>query len=127
MEDLMPKIYEFDKFKLDEEERLFFDGEKPMSLAPKIFDTLLYLIENAGRLVRKEQMLASIWEDSFVEENNLAQNISYLRKILGETKNKKFIETIPKLGYRFVAPVNRIETEETESVVFSQNSVLLFV
>ena len=127
MEDLTAKIYEFDKFRLDEQERLFFNGERAVSLAPKIFDTLLYLVENGGRLVRKEQMLETIWEDSFVEENNLAQNISYLRKILGETKNKKFIETIPKLGYRFVAPVNVIETEAIESVIFEQNSVRLFV
>ncbi len=127
MEDLTPKIYEFDRFRLDEKERLFFDGERAVSLAPKIFDTLLFLVENAGRLLRKEQMLETIWEDSFVEENNLAQNISYLRKTFGETKNKKFIETIPKLGYRFVAPVNLIEAEETETVVFEQNRVRLFV
>jgi pimeloyl-ACP methyl ester carboxylesterase/DNA-binding winged helix-turn-helix (wHTH) protein len=127
MEDLSPKIYEFDRFRLDERERLFFDGDRPVSLAPKVFDTLLFLVENSGRLVRKEQMLETIWEDSFVEENNLAQNISYLRKVLGESKEKKFIETIPKLGYRFVAPVNTFETEQTETVIFEQNSVRLFV
>lgn len=127
MKDLPAKIYEFDRFRLDEKERLFFDGERAISLAPKIFDTLLFLIEHNGRLVRKEQMLETIWEDSFVEENNLAQNISYLRKILGETKNKKFIETIPKLGYRFVAPVNTVETSEIETTVFEQNSVRFFV
>lgn len=127
MEDLTAKIYEFDKFRLDEKERLLFDGTRPLSLAPKIFDTLLFLIQNSGKLVRKEQMLASVWEDSFVEENNLAQNISYLRKILGETKDKKFIETIPKTGYRFVAPVNTIETEEVETTFFEQNNVRLFV
>ncbi len=122
MEDSTPKIYEFDKFRLDEKERLFFDGDQPLALAPKIFDTLLFLVEHAGRLVRKETMLETIWEGSFVEENNLAQNISYLRKILGETKKKKFIETIPKLGYRFVAPVS-----QTETVVFEQNTVRFFV
>lgn len=127
MDDLTAKIYEFDKFRLDEKERLLFDGTRPISLAPKIFDTLLFLIQNSGKLVRKEQMLASVWEDSFVEENNLAQNISYLRKILGETKDKKFIETVPKTGYRFVAPVTTIETEEVETSVFEQNHVRLFV
>jgi len=127
MDDLTAKIYEFDKFRLDEKERLLFDGTRPISLAPKIFDTLLFLIQNAGKLARKEQVLASVWEDSFVEENNLAQNISYLRKILGETKDKKFIETIPKTGYRFVAPVNIIENEEVETVFFEQNNVRLFV
>lgn len=127
MEDLTAKIYEFDKFKLDERERLLFDETRPISLAPKIFDTLLFLIQNSGKLIRKEQMLETIWEDSFVEENNLAQNISYLRKILGETKDKKFIETIPKTGYRFVAPVTAMEIEEIKTSFFEQNQVRLFV
>ena len=123
------KIYRFDRFRLDVSERLLYDDEKTISLAPKIFDTLLFLVENNGRLVLKEKMLEIIWQDSFVEENNLAQNISFLRKILGETKNKKFIETVPKLGYRFVSPVKIVETAEEpgETVVFEQNRVRFFV
>ena len=121
------KIYDFGSFQLDAEERLLFDGEKTVSLAPKIFDTLLMLVQNGGRLVRKEEMLEKIWEDSFVEENNLAQNISYLRKILGEDKNTKFIETVPKLGYRFVAPVCLTEIEEPETVFFESTQTRIFV
>ena len=66
---------------------------------------MLLLVENAGHVLSKERMLEEIWEGSFVEENNLAQNISLLRKTLGENDGVKFIETVSKRGYRFVAPV----------------------
>lgn len=99
------KIFEFERFRLDPAERLFFDGERTVQLAPRVFDTLFLLVDNAGRVISKERMMREIWTDSFVEENNLAQNISYLRRILGESKDAKFIETVPKFGYRFVAPV----------------------
>src|SRR5687767_9972551 len=111
MDDSLTKIYGFDKFQLDANERLLFDGTRAVPLAPKVFDTLLLLVENAGRVLSKERMFKEIWEDSFVEENNLAQNVSYLRRVLGETGDKKFIETVPKFGYRFVAPVSLIENE----------------
>jgi pimeloyl-ACP methyl ester carboxylesterase/DNA-binding winged helix-turn-helix (wHTH) protein len=120
------KIFEFGRFRLDASERLLYDGEKAISLAPKIFETLLLLVENGGHLIRKEDMLDKIWAESFVEENNLAQNISYLRRILGEDKSIKFIETVPKLGYRFVAPVNFIETSEPE-IVYEQTRARIFL
>jgi pimeloyl-ACP methyl ester carboxylesterase/DNA-binding winged helix-turn-helix (wHTH) protein/class 3 adenylate cyclase len=100
------KLYEFGRFKLDAEERLLFDGASSIQLPPKIFDTLLMLVENAGRSVEKDAMMRQIWSDSFVEENNLAQNISILRKTLGDVG---FIETVPKRGYRFAAQVRIIE------------------
>ncbi len=81
------------------------NGKTPVQLAPRVFDTLRMLVEHGGHILSKERMLAEIWEDSFVEENNLAQNISLLRKILAGSGNAKFIETVPKFGYRFVAPV----------------------
>ena len=95
-------------------------------LAPKVFDTLVFLIENAGRVLSKERMLEEIWEGAFVEENNLAQNISFLRRILGETKDEKFIETVPKFGYRFVASVELVE-DSTETVTFEQTRARVFV
>ena len=101
------KIYSFGRFRLEAGERLLFDGSRPLQLAPKVFDTLLMLVDNAGRVLSKERMLAEVWEGSFVEENNLAQNISLLRKVLGESPGTKFIETVPKFGYRFVAEVTR--------------------
>src|SRR6185436_7757834 len=99
MTDKASRIYTFGAFRLDGGERLLFDGERPVQLPPKAFDTLLMLVENRGRVLSKERMLAEIWEGSFVEENNLAQNISLLRKSLGETTGTKFIETVPKFGY----------------------------
>jgi pimeloyl-ACP methyl ester carboxylesterase/DNA-binding winged helix-turn-helix (wHTH) protein len=111
MDNSFGKIYSFGGFQLDGDERLLFDGEKAIQLSPKVFDTLLLLVANGGRVLSKERMLKEIWEDSFVEENNLAQNISTLRRVLGETKDIKFIETVPKYGYRFVAPVQSIEDE----------------
>jgi len=74
------KIYEFGKFRLDAGERLLFDGTDAIALAPKVFDTLLLLVENSGHALGKEEMMERIWADSFVEENNLAQNVSILRK-----------------------------------------------
>jgi len=107
------EIYEFGRFRLDAAERILTDGEASIPLAPKVFDTLLLLITNAGRVVSKDQMLTDIWKESFVEENNLAQNISTLRRLFGESPEAKFIETVPKLGYRFVAPVvSRYRSEE---------------
>jgi pimeloyl-ACP methyl ester carboxylesterase/DNA-binding winged helix-turn-helix (wHTH) protein len=98
-------IYRFGDFRLEAAERLLYHGDRSVQLPPKAFDTLLMLVENAGRVLSKERMLAGIWEGSFVEENNLAQNISLLRKTLGESAAAKFIETVPKFGYRFVAEV----------------------
>ncbi|HMS43756.1 MAG TPA: transcriptional regulator, partial [Pyrinomonadaceae bacterium] len=106
MKNLSSKIYSFGMFQLNASERLLFDGVKTIPMSPKVFDTLKMLVENSGRVLSKEKMMTEIWEDSFVEENNLAQNISILRRILGETKNVKFIETVPKYGYRFIAPVS---------------------
>ncbi len=124
MENFFGKIYSFDRFKLNAAERLLSDGEKTIALAPKVFDTLLFLIENAGRVLSKERMLEEIWEGAFVEENNLAQNISLLRRVLGETKELKFIETVPKYGYRFVASVSE---NEPESVTFEKTSARIFI
>src|SRR5215212_10270542 len=104
------KIYEFGQFRVDAVERLLFDGESAVSLTPKAFDTLLLLIENSGHTLTKEEMMSEIWQGAFVEENNLAQNVSILRKTLGEG----VIETVPKRGYRFVAPVRLLEDEANE-------------
>ncbi len=99
------EIYSFGSFRLDVGERDLTDGGRPVTLPPKVFDTLVMLAENAGRVLSKERMMSEIWEDSFVEENNLAQNISQLRRVLGSDT----IETVPKYGYRFTATVQRNE------------------
>src|SRR6185369_1190065 len=103
------KLYRFGRYSVDVGERLLFDGTDIISLTPKVFDTLLFLIENVGHVLSKEEIMEKVWSDSFVEENNLAQNISILRRSLGERIGGiKFIETVPKRGYRFIAPVELI-------------------
>ena len=111
-------IYEFGYFRLDPSERLLVRDGQPVPLAPKVFDTLLALVENPGRLVDKDQLMSRLWPDTFVEEATLARNISDLRKALCEsTGDQKFIETVPKRGYRFIAAVTCIRPEEATLVV----------
>ena len=115
------KIYKFGNFRLDANERLLFDGRETIALAPKVFDTLVLLVENAGRALGKDEMMDKIWADLFVDENNLAQNVSILRKALGErTGAAKYIETVSKRGYRFVAPVEIMTDEEPDSVTLER-------
>jgi pimeloyl-ACP methyl ester carboxylesterase/DNA-binding winged helix-turn-helix (wHTH) protein len=99
-------FYVFGIFRIDVTERILFKEKKVVPLTPKVFDTLLFLVENSGHMLGKEELIEKVWPDSFVEENNLAQNISTLRKALGEgVGGTKYIETVPKRGYRFVADV----------------------
>src|SRR5262245_7428415 len=116
MRKLLKEFYEFGPFRLVPEERLLLRGGEPISLTSKAFDLLLALVEQPGHLFEKETLLEAVWPDSFVEEHNLADNISRLRKALGEGENgQKFIETVPRRGYRFVASVrkNGLEAEPT--------------
>lgn len=99
--------FAFGRFRLNAAERCLFEGKTLVRLTPKVFDTLLLLVENCGHVLSKEKMLSELWAGRFVEENNLAQNISAIRRSLGETDKLKFIETIPKYGYRFIANVSR--------------------
>ncbi|HYE73200.1 MAG TPA: LpqB family beta-propeller domain-containing protein, partial [Blastocatellia bacterium] len=102
------------------------NGE-PLPLPPKVFDTLLVLVENSGAVLAKDELLRTIWPDSFVEESNLAQNISQLRKALGENSSEqRFIETIPKRGYRFVAPVKKVERAVPEYASVRQSGASIF-
>src|SRR5262245_19192275 len=96
----------------------------PVPLTPKAFDTLLLLVENRGRLVEKEALMKSVWPDSFVEENNLNRSIYILRKALGESSAQaKYIETVPKHGYRFVASVVEPERDGVDLNVEKHISV----
>ncbi|MFN7946580.1 MAG: winged helix-turn-helix domain-containing protein [Blastocatellia bacterium] len=112
MERKLSGLYEFGPFRLDADERLLLRGGETVALPPKTFDLLLALVGQPGHLLEKETLLKTVWPDSFVEENNLADNISKLRKALGEGENgQKFIETVPKRGYRFIAAVRRVTSE----------------
>ncbi len=89
-----------------------------MTLTPKAFETLLVLVQKSGRLVNKEELIKAVWADTFVEEANLARNIWTLRKALGDDDtNHRYIETVPKRGYRFVAPVIEVPIENTEVLI----------
>ena len=92
---------------MDVIDRLLYGSKGVVPLTPKAFDTLLALVEQSGHVLAKEELMKRVWPDSFVEENNLAQNISTLRKVLSEEAEggQKYIETVSKRGYRFVAEV----------------------
>jgi len=106
------RYYIFGLFRVDITERLLFGERGVVPLTPKAFDTLMVLIENSKHVLSKDELMQMVWPDSFVEENNLAQNISALRKALGETSGgQKYIETMPKRGYRFVADVRESAVE----------------
>jgi DNA-binding winged helix-turn-helix (wHTH) protein/tetratricopeptide (TPR) repeat protein len=103
--------YSFKLFRLDVGERRLSQNGVPIALEPKVFDVLKLLVENSGHLVEKDELMRIVWADSFVEEQNIARVIYTLRRVLGEDENgNKFIETVPKKGYRFIAEV----TEEVE-------------
>jgi DNA-binding winged helix-turn-helix (wHTH) protein/TolB-like protein len=96
--------YEFGRFRLKVAERVLLREGELVPLTPKVFDILVTLIENGGQVVAKDDLMKRVWPNTFVEEGNLTQNISLLRKALGETPGgAQFIETVPRRGYRFVA------------------------
>lgn len=113
MQEINRQIYRFDNFQLDADNRQLRRDDKPLSLPPKAFDLLLALVKNKGRLVEKDELFSSVWQDQIVEESNLTVHISQIRKALGETKNNpRFIETVSGYGYRFVGDVTNLEDEE---------------
>ena len=115
-------LYEFGHFRIDTIERVLFRDGEPVPLTPKVFDILLMLIENAGHVVEKDRLMIAIWPDSFVEEGNLTQNISLLRKALGEGENgQRCIQTIARRGYRFVAQVREVP-DERDSLIVEESS-----
>ena len=106
MEEKTQHLYGFGPFRLDPKECLLILDGTPVPLPPKAFEALLFLVENAGHLVDKDELMRRLWPDTFVEDGNVAKHVSLLRKILSEATNgREYIETIPKRGYRFVAEV----------------------
>ena len=102
-------IYEFDDFRVDPGRRLLLEGDgRPLPLTPKAFDTLIYLVQHSDVVLGKETLMRAIWGETAVEENNLNQCISALRRALGEKRAEhRYIVTVPGRGYRFVAPVTK--------------------
>ena len=111
------EVYEFNSFRIDAGQRLLWNRGEPVALTPKVFDTLFYLVRNAGKTVTKDELMAAIWPDTIVEENNLNKNISVLRQLLGEKPGEhRFIVTVPGKGYRFVANVVEIPGNDMPDV-----------
>ncbi len=116
MSDTLKTVYEFGPFRIDTQRALLLREGNPIALSPKAFETLLVLVENNGRVIKKEELFERIWPDSFVEEGNLTQNIFVLRKALGEAPHDhRYVVTVPGQGYRFVAPVRKLQQPETAS------------
>jgi DNA-binding winged helix-turn-helix (wHTH) protein/Tol biopolymer transport system component len=106
MDPIESALYEFDCYQLDVNEGMLLRNGEPVNLQWKAFETLCVLVRSEGRLVSREELIETIWPDSFVEENNLSQQIRALRKLLGNgEEGVQFIETVPRRGYRFLPPV----------------------
>ena len=128
-------FYEFGPFRVDETERrltregaevVLSENGKDERLSPKTFDLLLALLKYEGRMVRREELIEHLWPGTFVEDNRLSDNISILRKFLGDTsKNSKFIETVPKYGYRFVAEARQVSDEMVAVVDQRKTRILI--
>jgi DNA-binding winged helix-turn-helix (wHTH) protein/TolB-like protein/Flp pilus assembly protein TadD len=128
MADQFKSIYEFGRFLLDAGERSLLRDGQPVALTPKAFDTLLVLVQNSGHVLEKDELMKAVWPDSFVEEVNLAHNISVLRKALGgKEAESRFIETVPRRGYRFIAPVKDRTREGTFTVLAERTRSTMLV
>src|SRR5436309_917164 len=102
----LKRLFVFDRYRLDERERQLLRGTQAVPLPPKQFDLLAELVQNAGHLLQKEDLLDKVWSDVAVEEGSLARGISSLRRVLGSTADgRDYIETVSKRGYRFIAHV----------------------
>src|SRR6188508_1354709 len=142
---LEASIYSFGDFTFDTDQKVLFENGKPVHITPKALHLLSVLVECHGRIVEKEILLSEVWPDSFVEESNLTFNIRQIRKILGDQKGRsRYIETVPRRGYRFVAEVkegsdnslahdgNRVKPDAAPSspkhpnVLIAASAVLLF-
>ncbi|CAN5521117.1 hypothetical protein BH10ACI1_BH10ACI1_31640 [soil metagenome] len=107
--------YQFKSFRLDVEERQLLHEDNIVPLEPRVFDVLVALVQRGGHLVEKDELLKLVWADSFVEEANIARIVHTLRKVLGEYENgNKFIETVAKKGYRFVAEVSEVAAQTAQ-------------
>jgi TolB-like protein/DNA-binding winged helix-turn-helix (wHTH) protein len=118
-------FYDFGPYRLDPNARLLHRDGIILSLPPKAVDTLLVLVESRGTLIGKEQLLERVWPGTFVEENNLAQSVSLLRKALGSQANgQPYIETIPRRGYRFSGEVTEVPVQTASPLVASPTQTI---
>lgn len=115
------RYYEFDDYKVDARRRILFKNGERVRLSSRIFDLLLVLVQNEGRVLEHDELLDKVWEGMFVEQSNLKKSVSALRQILGESPNESlYIKTIPRRGYSFVADVRAFLEENAEPVFIKQ-------
>jgi Tol biopolymer transport system component/DNA-binding winged helix-turn-helix (wHTH) protein len=113
----LKRFYDFGPFRVDASERVLLREGQPVMLSPKLFDTLLALVERSGHIVEKAELMETVWPGTFVEESNLSSSVSLLRKTLGSTADgKSYIETVPRRGYRFAGAVE-VMGESTDLIV----------
>ena len=121
---LKMQSFQFGDFFLDTGERVLLRDKKPVAITPKTLLLLQTLVENHGHIVEKDQLMKMVWPDSFVEEGNLSFTINLLRKALSDDKqNPRFIETVPKRGYRFIAEVRRVEAKHEAPEFVEDDSI----
>jgi DNA-binding winged helix-turn-helix (wHTH) protein len=113
------RLFVFDRYRLDELERQLLLGTQVVPLPPKVFDLLTVLVQNAGRLLPKQDLLDKVWSGVIVEEGSLARSISSLRRVLGSTADgRDFIQTVSKRGYRFISQVRETSRDELDGARF---------
>jgi TolB-like protein/DNA-binding winged helix-turn-helix (wHTH) protein/Tfp pilus assembly protein PilF len=121
-------FYEFGPFRLDPVAPFLWRGDQPVSLTPKALETLVALVQQGGQVVSREELIEAVWPDTVVEENNLSVNVSALRKALGDSEDgEKYIETVPRRGYRFAASVREVPFESAELVYTRQTRSLTLI
>ena len=117
MPGLVNHCYRFGEFTLDADQKVLLRDGKPVLLAPKVVETLLILVQNSRRIIEKQELMMRLWPDTFVEESNLTYTIVQLRKTLGDdARNPRYIETIPKRGYRFIVEVKEDKPATSETI-----------
>ena len=120
--------YEFGSFRLDVAKRILLREGQTVALTQRLFETLLALVENSGRVIAKDELMTRLWPDTVVEEANLTVNISALRKILGETAGEhRYIATIPGRGYQFVARVRQADEERPRLILEKLTSAEIII
>jgi DNA-binding winged helix-turn-helix (wHTH) protein/tetratricopeptide (TPR) repeat protein len=117
------ELYEFGPFRVEPQEHQVLRAGQPLPLTPKAFDTLLVLVRNSGHLMLKEELMKAVWPDTFVEEVNLSQNVSMLRRALGDNaQESRYIVTVPGKGYRFVGDVKRVDPPIEDELIIRSRS-----